>query len=278
MASRVGWASVTACATAAAGNTFSSYGASSSSDGCAEIDKSFTSLGAVSGPILATDLRLWATGTAPSGNTIKPVSVNFDTTGSTDTWRVVGNGTATQNSSFSYVVNANTGGSYTGGSYPSPSVGFVWAINKITLVPTGTYSNAGSGTETVTMTFCLGQATTIGCAAADSGTITATFSSSSTPTYTCLVGSAGSCVSAASDIVNGFAFTKIAVLNIISLNETYPGNQTFTLKKIKTNFGEFAESTEPSTFPLLGTGLIGVAFIRYRKLRRSRLAPELPRR
>jgi hypothetical protein len=158
-------AAVTACATTANGNTFASYGASSTTDGCAEIDKSFTSLTAVSGVITASDLQLWATGSAPVGNAINPVDVNFDTTGSANTWSAVA--ISTQNSSFSYVVDANTGGSFTGGTYPSPNAGFNWAMNSITLSPTGTYSALGAGTETVAMTFCLGQNTNAGCAAAD---------------------------------------------------------------------------------------------------------------
>jgi hypothetical protein len=270
MFASMSWGSVTACSTAANGSTFSSFGPSNSGDGCAEIDKSFTSLTAVSGPILATDLQLWATGTAPSGNTINPVVANFDTTGSANTWSV--NGKLTQTSSFSYVVDANTGGSFTGGTYPSPTTGFVWAMNSLTFVPTGAFSS-GTGTETIAMLFCLGQATTAGCAAANQGTITATFTDvgGSTPTFSCTVGTAGTCVSPTGNVVNGFSFTEVSVLDTISLSQTQNGNgHIFTLSNIETDFGEFAEAPEPSTFAMIGTALAGVAFLRFRK---KKLAP-----
>ena len=257
----IGRASVTACATAPNGNTFASYGASDPANGCSEIDKTFTSLTAVSGPVLATDLQLWATGSPPVGNSISPVDVNFDTTGSTDTWQV--EGVATQNSSFSYVVDANTGG-----SFPSPTTG-IWAINGIEFAPTGTFAGgAAAGTETVTMTFCLGSATTAGCSAANTGTITAKFSSS-TPNYTCTVGAAGTCASPTGNAVNNFAFTEVAVLDSVSLSQTNPDvGQSFTLDNIGNHWEEFA-TPEPSTFLLIGTALAGVGFLRRRKSKRS---------
>jgi hypothetical protein len=260
-------AAVTACATTANGSAFSSFGAPDPANGCAEIDKSFTSLTAVSGVITTNDLQLWATGSAPVGNSINPVVSNFDTTGSANTWAVVG--ISTQNSSFSYQVDANTGGSFSGGTYPSPNAGFIWAMNSITLVPTGTYSALGTGTETVTMTFCLGQNTTAGCAAADLGTITATFASNATPTYACTVGAAASCASATSNVVNSFAFTEVGVNNSINLSQTADGGQTFTLNNIETDWGQFAETPEPTTFLLFGTALAGVGFLRRRKFKRS---------
>jgi hypothetical protein len=262
-------AAITACATAANGNAFVSYNGPSTppgpspTDGCSEIDKTFTSLTIVSGAITADDLKLWATGSAPVGNTINPVDVNFDTTGSAHTWSVTG--VTTQSSSFSYVVDANTGG-----SFPSPASGF-WAMNSLTFLPTGAYAGgSAAGTETITMTFCLGQATTAGCSAANTGTIVATFSNVATPTYTCTVGAAGSCASPTSNVVNNFAFTEVAVLDSLNLSQTHGGTgQSFTLNNIETDWGEFAETPEPTTFLLFGTGLAGVGFLRRRKLKRS---------
>jgi hypothetical protein len=264
-------ASVTACATAANGSTFASFGAPSAANGCAEIDKSFTSLAAVSGAITTTDLQLWATGSAPAGNTISPVDVNFDTTGSANSW--VSN--ATQSSSFSFVVDAHTGGSFTGGNYPSPNAGFVWAMNSLTLNPTSAFSNNATGTVTIAMQFCLGQATVSGCSVADSGTITATFTRTTGPTpiltFTCAVGSAGTCASPTGNSVNGFAFTELAALDTITIDQTANGNHTITLNNIETDFGQFAEAgaPEPSTFVLFGTALAGVGLLRRRRIKQS---------
>lgn len=255
------WGAISACATGAQGNSFASYGSSSSTNGCSEIDKTFTNLSLDSAtgtiPMTTTNLSIWANGTAPVGDTLGPVTANFDGSAA-NSWQVSLKN-QTQDTTFSYVATANTGG-----SFPSPSTaGLIWAINSLQLVVTqGPDSNSGA-TSTVTMNFCLGATTTAGCG--NLGTIVGSFVGSNAPTYTC---SFAGCVSATGNVVNFTSVTQVAISQSVHLVMDGSNGHEAEIGNIANVFGETAFSggvPEPSSFLLLGSALAALGALRSRR-------------
>jgi hypothetical protein len=253
------WASISACATAANGNTFASYGTPSASDGCSEIDKTFTNLSLDSAtgtnPITSSDLKIWSSGTSPVGDTMGPVTANFDAAGPPNAWNVSGKNN-TQDTVFSYVVTANTGG-----SFPTPATpGLIWAVDSLQLVVTP-QSDANSGVaSTVTMNFCLGAVTTAGCG--NLGTIVATFTANGAPAYTC---SFAGCLSGTSNTVNFSGVTMVAVSQTVHLVNDSTNGHAAGITNIADVWGEgtlVGTVPEPKTFLLVGVPLVIAGLIR----------------
>jgi hypothetical protein len=253
--------SVVACSTAAPGTNLNSLGLNSLSNGCAEIDKSFTNFNITNTTFSAppaSDVFAYATGTPPVGNSISPVSLILNTPGPGATWRVANGNSMSE--TVDYVVTAHTGGAFSGGSYPTPSTpGLIWAINQIVLTPSISIQNFGGGTNnhaTITLSFCLNATNTTGCSAPNSGSIVATYSGTTTAVYSCTF---SGCVSGTSNTVNlTGSVTQIAFAESLSIAAATPIGNTVTINNITNQFGEFAATgvPEPSTFFLIGLGLV----------------------
>ena len=85
---RLAPAAVVACSASGPGASLQTVGTGSPSSGCAEIDKSFTNFviaNTSAAAPTASDVNIFASGVAPSGNTISPVSLFLDTSGSAKT-------------------------------------------------------------------------------------------------------------------------------------------------------------------------------------------------
>ena len=264
--SKAVFATITACPTTAPGTPIN--GLDQLTKGCAEIDKSFTNFNivATSGATPSSnDIFIYTSGTPPVGNTLGPVSLFFSTPGPGPIWSVA-NG-ASMSETVDYQVSANTGGAYSGGTYPTPATpGLFWAINQIVFTPAITINNFGGGTNnkaTITMAFCLNAATTTGCAPSSSGTIVATYSGTSTAVYSCTF---SGCVSGTSNTINlAGSVTQIAFAETVAITAFNLAGNTVTVNNIRNQFGEFAAGVpEPSTFVLIGSGLLLVALVKRR--------------
>jgi hypothetical protein len=258
----IAFGTVVACDTSAPGSNLNSFGGTPS-DGCAEIDKSFTNLtvtGTVGGAPGTGAIFIYANGTPPVGNTIGPVSLIFNTQG--NSWSV-SNG-ASMSETIGYQLTANTGGTYSGGTYPIPSTpGLIWAIDQIVLTPNISITNFGGGTSntaTITLAFCLSATTTSGCSPSHNGMIVANYAGTTTAAYTCTF---SGCVSGSSNTINLTGpITQIAFSESLSLSAATPTGNTVTINQIANQFGEFAASpvAEPATRLLVGVGLICIAW------------------
>lgn len=285
-AATLSWGGVVACATAGAGlalnnATFTPQGLS---NGCASVDVSFTNVsltGATQSGAGATETSannaFFTTGTAASGNTVGPVTATFDPTTAAN-WSINTAGeTSTTGATDNYVAVANTGGTYTGGSYPSPTTsGDHWAFNDITLDPSGTMSgDTGASDVKVTMNICVGETTTTGCLAQNTATITATISANgSVFGFTCSVGSGftttwGNCAGGSGTATNVTLTvaqaTEVAVSDVYLVDRVNATGATVTLNNFENIFGETADSPEPTTFVLLGSALAGLGFLSRRR-------------
>jgi hypothetical protein len=146
-----------------------------------------------------------------------------------------------------------------------------WDYTRYTLTPTATLSFTGtpaSGDEEIVVvsTFCLGQTTTTGCATADTGTITATMNNTATPTYACTFDGASCGATNTYSFSATLGVTEIGVSDAFTLTRTTGFAATVELTDLANTFHEGTYSTssvpEPSTFFLLGTGLLAALGIR----------------
>jgi len=271
-----GWSAIAACSTTALGTHLSTMGMGSTANGCAEVDLSYSNLsltgtsssGRGTTPTTAT-IDLYSSGTAASGNNAGPVDLFTDGFAS-----ITGaSGTSTEAGMVGMQAAANTGGSYTGGTYPTPSnPNLHWAYTGLQLNPSAAAVGAGDSI-TIVENFCLNatSATVAGnCTAANHGTLTATFTASTTPTYACVFGTSGVCASGTSSSVSfaglTLAATTIAITEAVTLDRV--GATTVTLTNVEDIFSEGAVSPEPGTFGLIGVALIGLGAIGYRKRKR----------
>jgi hypothetical protein len=232
--------------------------------GCAEIDKSFSNFidtvlaGSKGG---GAEFAFSASGMAPIGDTILPVTDQLSVLGLQEL-------TPSYQETVNYNVVSNTGGSYNGGSYPTPATpGATWAISSLTFTPSISVNGNGQ-TGTAFEEFCLNAGSTSGCPSADSGEITVVFSKTG-PSTTCI----GSyCASANGNVVNfPTPVTQIAIGFgvIVGGAET----QGVTLNNFDTDFSGVAvsesapELPEPSTFLMASVGLACLVWnVRRRRL------------
>ncbi len=78
--------------------------------------------------------------------------------------------------SVTYNVASNTGGSYSGGSYPTPATpGATWAISGLNFMPSISVNGNGQNAS-ASEAFCLNASTVIDCPSLDSGEISVVFS------------------------------------------------------------------------------------------------------
>jgi hypothetical protein len=259
-------------ATAASANTIPCPAAGSAipvaglppGSGCAEIDKSFSNfidtvlVGSKGG---GASFAFSASGMAPLGDTMFPVSTQLSVLGAQEL-------TPSYQESVNYNVVSNTGGSYSGGSYPTPSTpGATWAISGLTFTPSMSVNGNGQS-ATALEEFCLNAADVSGCPAADSGEISVSFSKGGSTT-TC---ASTYCVSANGNVVNfPTPVTQIA----IGFDVRVGGAETLgvTLNNFGTDFSGVAvsesvpELPEPSTFLMAGVGLVCLVwYVRRRRL------------
>jgi hypothetical protein len=270
---RLALATVVSCPTSSPGVSLQTLGTGSLSSGCAEIDKSFTNFlisNATTTAPTASDINIFATGATPVGNTISPVTAFLDTTGSATTWSSTG---LFQQETVGFEVTANTGGSFTGGTYPTPATpGAFWAINQLVLNPSVTIiGSSPQNTVSVALSFCVGGTSVSGCSAGNSGTLNAAYDPT-TPLGTFLCNFSG-CVSPSGNTINlGGAVTQIAVNLTVSLASSTAAGQSTALNNVGLQLGEFAAgaSTVPEPYSLLlaGAGLAGIALLRFRRRRR----------
>ncbi len=140
--------------------------------GCAEVDKSFSGfidtvlVGSLGG---GAEFGFSAAGTAPVGDNMFPVTAELNVIGAQTL-------TPSYQETVAYTVVSNTGGSYLGGSYPTPATpGATWAISGLTFLP-NIVINGNGQTAIATEQFCLNAAFVTGCPSAScSGEIAVSF-------------------------------------------------------------------------------------------------------
>ncbi len=219
------------------------------SSGCAEVDKSFSnfidtvlvgSLGS------GAAFGFSASGMAPLGDTMAPLTAHLTVLGAQQL-------TPSYQEAVTYNVVSHTGGSYLGGSYPTPATpGATWAISGLTFIPsitvTGNGQNASAFEE-----FCLNAASVAGCQLIDSGEISVAFFNGSS-SITCL---GIYCASASGRVANfPIPVTQIAIdFDVTGGGATTTG---VTLNDFDTVFSGVAVAAsvpEPSTFLMVIVGL-----------------------
>ncbi len=261
------WGGVTACPTST-GTSVGSFGATSMTNGCADVDLSFTNLSVTGGTHTVdgttpttSNIDIYGNGTAPSGNSIGPANLNFSGFAS-----ITGNGSET--ATVSAVVEANTGGSYSGGSYPTPSSpSGSWAFTDMTLLPSATFFSGDK--ITISETFCIGANSTNGCSSQNLGNITATYGGFGSVAFNCTFGTAGVCSNSSGNYVSfgGLSAqpTMIAISDLVTIANGNVGS--VALKDIENIFGQADPdpTPEPSSLILLGSALAGLALYRFRR-------------
>lgn len=268
-------ADVSACATTAPGTkldtTIVGLGAG---NGCAAVDLSFESFAIASstntggfGQKIDTGmgaLGIYATGTAPSGGTIAPVTMYINPY-SASNWTTTATGRLQATVSLS--VTANTGGTYTGGTYPSAPAGTNWAFTGFTTNIDGLLTGITGGSASVTTTFCLGQQTIAGCSAANLGSITAAISASNVISVTCGTASTAnySCVNGVVTLASNVRPVTVGVSSAIDFNVTSVGKSaTMDINNYSLTFSQAAIVPEPATLSMLAAGLLTLGILKNR--------------
>jgi hypothetical protein len=229
--------------------------------GCAEVDKSFSNfvdtvlLGTLGG---GAAFSFSASGVAPSGDIMSPVTAEFSVLG-------VQQLTPAYRESITYNVVSNTGGSYNGGSYPTPATpGATWAISGLKFTPSISVNGNGQNAS-ASEAFCLNAASVIDCPSLDSGEISVLFSKGGA-SITCF---GIYCATANGTEVNfPTPVTQIALDFDVNVNGA--STTGVTLNNFDTEFRgvavpESAGAPEPSTFLMV---VIGVACLVVRAPRR----------
>jgi hypothetical protein len=283
------WATVSACSTAAGGAAISTYGAQATTNGCAYIDKSFTDFG-IAGTLGSTALN---TNLTLAGSTLSGSSGTAFADFINPNWTVNSGGTGT--ATVNYVVQSHQSGevfngyTFTNGSngFVDPPAGDAWTINSIVadLSAGRVTSIGGNGPQDAAVlkeAFCLGDASlsTTGACAAAAGSAYGFIQITNTAggyTYSCQ-GLGGVAVAGCNS--GGFSVTGIGVVSFalathqsaisifdtLTLNSHSGTGHVTTVSDFSNNFGESADSPEPSTFVLFGSAL-GFICMRYRRRR-----------
>jgi len=268
-------AAISACAGSATGTLLNS-GVSGAANGCAVVDLSFQNIslsgangtGGFATSTIATT-GVYASSTAFSGNTAGTATLTFDSTTAANADWIDGGAGGTLAATFSWVAVAHSSGSYGAGptNYTAPNVGFFWYFDKVTPFINGAVPTWSSGTQSVvvTTTFCLGAASTAGCAAPNTGTLIATIAEGSSISYTCGTASTTLYTCGAAGVLDTIASlraTQIAFSSVIAANE---GNGSVQLTNFGFSYDQLAATPEPSTFGLLGSALLGLGFLARRR-------------
>jgi hypothetical protein len=236
--------------------------------GCAAIDKSFSGF---SDTLLVGSLGQGAAfgfsagGTAPQGDTLFPVTSELNVLG-------VQQLTPSYQEEVAYTVVSNTGGSYLGGSYPTPATpGATWAISGLTFIPSISINGNGQN-ATAFEQFCLNAASVTNCPSADAGEIEVSFFSGGSST-TCF---GIYCVSATGGVVNfPTPVTQIAIdFNVIVNGGSTLGVNLNNFDTVFTGVAVPLSVPEPSTLLMSGVGLACLVW----HMRRRRLTNPLTRR
>ncbi|MGA7408918.1 MAG: hypothetical protein WBW33_00440 [Bryobacteraceae bacterium] len=221
--------------------------------GCAEIDKSFSGfidtvlVGSLGG---GAAFGFSASGMAPLGDTMFPVTTQLSVLGTQAL-------TPSYQEAVNYNVVSNTGGSYTGGSYPTPATpGATWAISGVTFIPDISVNGNGQSANAFEE-FCLNAATAAGCPLAEDGEIEVQFFHGGSSITSCF---GIYCASANGNVLNfPTPVTQIAVgFDVVVGGATTTG---VTLNNFETDFSGVAVSAsapevpEPSTFLTVVVGL-----------------------
>jgi hypothetical protein len=277
------WATVTACAPSATGNTLATYAPAAVGTGCGSINMSFENL-SLTEPVnngtgtvqTAFNNAFFVTGAGASGNTMSPITATFDPTGNNwiTTATTSGSGNSYQ-AKINYAALAHTGGGYTGGTYPTPSdVNLHWAFSSLTLNPLGSITGSVGGTLAieVVLHICVG-GTSIDpgpCPSGNSALIIAQMNGNgSTFSFTCVASGFtwGSC-GAGGFGSNTINFTshpvQIALQDLYSVSGVGTSG-TLTLNSIDNVFGEGADTPEPATLGVVGLSLAALGALRYRR-------------
>lgn len=273
-----GWGADSACNPGPA--TLSSFGTPGTGVGCFETDDSFTNFSVTNQGTLNTgdqvvgDVNIAGANTSDSPvttpwtvtETFSPTSASYWNTGANS-------GGANVEATIGYLVNSSAAyiSKATNTQYPTPTAGDAFYIDSVSLAKvTGTTGNSGGTADSITVTeiFCIGNGA---CStAATRVTLTATFgNNSSTPTYSCVAGATiaadGSCSGGTFNFATGEHVTTLTVTDQYDL--VVHSTTTDFLTSFGNVFGEdeAAATPEPSTFILLGTVLVGIGFLRFRK-------------
>lgn len=188
------------------------------------------------------------------------------------------------NEAISYAVTPNLGGS--GEEPPSPND---WALTGVTALGitgaaiSGTGIPTGSNAPSITITeeVCIGQKSISGCGTSNEATVTLKVTYSGTGTTLNAAVTSASCGTVSASLgcallgangVNGISFDptlSLAILDTVNItapvDSTTGDTYTFDFDSFT---GEYAQSEigpEPSTFLLLGSALVGLSVIRFRK-------------
>jgi hypothetical protein len=287
LAANYSWASVAACTTKAALNSFGT----GTGNGCYETDKTFSNFGvannSANGGVVQNASKVDITGTDTFGgteklNTLWTVSEAFTGVTVAD-FQATGTTGLQTAGTMSMLVNS-TNAFLTNPTYPAPRPG---AQNFITSVSLSTSGATGNSTGTadslvVVETFCIGNGACTTGATGDEIILTATYGNNTgTPSYTCALGAGVFAANAhivASSCPGTASATPITVqfsLNVTTLtvSDSYSlivhGNNgnatTVTLNNFTDVFGEEELAPEPSTFVLFGSALAAVALFRFQR-------------
>ena len=162
--------------------------------------------------------------------------------------------------------------------YQNPGGGQAVYITSASLSTVGSTGNGNFVADSlvIKMAFCFGTTT---CTSSNTITLTATYGNNdSTPTYTCVAGSGVSssvqnCSGTGSATAQTVTWTGVHVPTItvsdsftMSANASSSfGSTTDTLTSFSNTFGNAEFTPEPSTFVMLGSALLGLGGLQYRR-------------
>jgi len=275
LAANYSWGSTAACTTTAA---LSSYGASTTGDGCYSVDQTFSlfsvssqSTGAAIAQTTTTD-DIGATSGFSAITTPWSDNATFTPAIAAD-WSETSSGGQILGGTLNYVTDSQHS-LMTDPSYQAAQTGYSVFIKTASLAAVGTTGNsalAGGDSMSVTEILCIGTAACVAGGTGNEITLTETWANNiSTPTLTCTItGSAAHATCAAGVATFTLNVTQLNVTDIytmaVHLSTGGGSNTTDTLTSFTNDFTDGEITPEPSTFILMGSALAGVAALRFRK-------------
>jgi hypothetical protein len=263
----VGWGTPSACTTGVT-HTLTSENAKAG-PGCTVVDEWFQNFSAPASGVTTGDIYLEGQNAPAYGaSTITPLQIDFATTG-TNTWTAAAGNTLNA-TTFSYQVSVDPlVAGYTAPHAPN----LAWDITEV-LASITTSNLFSSSTATLVENFCAGAGALganggaiIGCPAADVGKITIVENSAGY-NDTCVMG--GVTVTCGGGNTSATPFITVGPVAVILVQESIAitnnnGTKAITVSPLLNEFDESGEVPEPSAFALLGSALIGVAALRFRR-------------